>query len=102
MQVLETGPFHARCRGRNGECWLDTRLIDPPRKGDWLLAFADTARELLTEADAEKINAALEALDCVLANSVPADASALDKFFPDLAGREPQLPDFLRARESEE
>lgn len=95
MQVLETGNGYARCRGRNGEATIDMRLIGEQPQGTWILTFTDAAREVLEPERAAAINKALDALESLRSGQsiVPAD---LDAFFPDLAGREPQLPDFLK------
>lgn len=92
MQVIEVEAGRARCVGRSGEAWLDTALVGEVRLGDWLLAFLGGAREVLDAERAAQISAALEALDA-LQSGAPVD---IDAFFPDLVGREPQLPDFLR------
>jgi hydrogenase expression/formation protein HypC len=102
MQVMEAGEFFARCRGRHGEARLDMRLLDPQPAGSWVLAFADTARESLTPERAAAIDAALDALADAMtmppgpASSARADGHPFDAFFPDLAQRAPELPEFLR------
>ena len=59
--------------------------------GAWVLAFRGAALRLLTPQEAQEINAALDALDAVLAGEADVDA-----FFPDLAHREPSLPAHLK------
>jgi len=95
MQVIEAGECFARCRGRNGDTTLDMRLLGTQPEGAWVLAFADVARETLDADRAALINAALDALEGVLAGET--STAALDAFFPDLASREPELPDFLKS-----
>ncbi len=95
MQVVETGPFQSRCRGRAGETWIDMRLIGNQPEGTWVLTFLDAARETLEPERAAAINDALDALDSLQAG-MPAEPGQLDVFFADLVNREPQLPDFLR------
>ncbi|MDR2637575.1 MAG: HypC/HybG/HupF family hydrogenase formation chaperone [Zoogloeaceae bacterium] len=94
-QVVESGEWQARCRSRQGEIVLDMRLVGSQPVGTWVLAFLDTAREILDAERAAQIDAALDALD-MLSNGTPLSATALDALFPDLAEREPQLPDFLK------
>lgn len=91
MQVLRMDGQFARCAGRNGEALLDTLLTGPLEAGQWVLGFLGTAREVVSEAQAQQINDALAALEAVLAG----ETADLDRHFSDLAGREPQLPDFL-------
>lgn len=95
MQVIEAGPFQSRCRGRNGEAWIDTRLVGPQPPGAWVLTFLDAAREVLAPERAAAIDAALDALER-LQSGAPLSPDDLDACFADLAQREPQLPDFLR------
>ncbi|MCL2075172.1 MAG: HypC/HybG/HupF family hydrogenase formation chaperone [Betaproteobacteria bacterium] len=95
MQVIEPGECFALCRGRGGEFMLDMRLIGFQPKGAWALAFADVARESLDDDRAAAINSALDALESVLAGDT--SPAAIDAFFPDLADREPELPDFLKS-----
>ena len=94
MQVIEPGECFARCRGRNGEAMLDMRLLGDQPKGAWVLAFADVAREALDADRAALINSALDALEGVLSGET--SAAALDAFFPDLARKAPELPEFLK------
>jgi hydrogenase expression/formation protein HypC len=91
MQVLAVDGRFARCRSRNGERRIDLMLVGEVLPGQWLMTFLDAARALLSDEEAAQGNAALDALDAVLAGAE--DVSA---YFADLAGREPQLPDFLR------
>jgi len=92
MQVLRMEGQFAHCAGRNGEARVDTMLTGPLVPGQWVLGFLGTAREVVSEIEARKINGALDALESVMAG----DPSGLDRHFADLVGREPQLPDFLR------
>ncbi len=91
MQVLAVADTHARCRGRDGEQSIDIRLVGEVLPGQWLLTFLGVARALLEEEDAARSQAALAALDAVMAGET--DVSA---YFADLIGREPELPEFLR------
>lgn len=91
MQVLRMEGELALCAGRNGEARLDTLLTGPLEAGQWVLGFLGTAREIVSEEHALRVGDALDALEAILAG----DTASLDAHFADLAGREPQLPDFL-------
>jgi hydrogenase expression/formation protein HypC len=92
MQVLQAGEYYAQCQGPEGVRAIDMRLVGPQAPGSWVLVFIDAAREVL---DAER---ALLIQDALLALDQAMDGSAdLDRWFPDLANREPQLPDFLKS-----
>lgn len=92
MQVLAMEGQSALCRGRHGEVRLDTLLTGPLEPGQWVLGFLGAARDVVSEAEARRIDSALDALDALLAGEAP----DLDVHFADLVGREPQLPDFLQ------
>ncbi|WP_082411777.1 HyaD/HybD family hydrogenase maturation endopeptidase [Methylogaea oryzae] len=77
--------------GPDGPRIVDTRLVGQPPAGAWLLVFMHAAREVIDAQRAQQIQDALLALQQAMAG----DAD-LDRWFPDLAGREPQLPDFLQ------
>lgn len=92
MQVQAVEALRALCQTEEGARWIDTRLIDPPVVGDWLLVFLDSARELLSPARALQIRDALAALQAVSLG----DTEALARCFADLE-REPELPPHLRS-----
>ncbi|MCG8428290.1 MAG: HypC/HybG/HupF family hydrogenase formation chaperone [Chromatiales bacterium] len=81
VQIIENREFTALCRGRNGEEEVNMMLIGPQEEGTWILNFLGSAREVLTEDDAEKINAALDALAAVMSGDEHVD---IDSFFPDI------------------
>ncbi|HLF96595.1 MAG TPA: HypC/HybG/HupF family hydrogenase formation chaperone [Methylococcaceae bacterium] len=91
MQVLEPGELYARCQGPQGACLVDMRLVGCQPAGAWVLVFLDAAREVVAAERAGQIQNALLAL-----NQAMHGDTDLDRWFPDLAGREPQLPDFLK------
>ncbi|ACO81143.1 hydrogenase assembly chaperone HoxL (HypC/HupF family) [Azotobacter vinelandii CA] len=93
LRVLECAPGRALCGDENGVRWIDTRLVEPPAPGDWLLVFLDAAREILDAGRAARIREALRALQAVQAG----DPAALAGLFADL-DREPQLPPHLQAQ----
>lgn len=90
MQVVEDGGLLAWCEGRTGRKQINMILVGPQSAGTWVLAFLDSAREVLDAEAARRIDDALDAVDAVLRGEVP----DVDALFPDLAGREPQRPDF--------
>lgn len=92
MQVTAVEGRYARCRGRDGEKLIDLSLVGEVLPGQWLMTFLDSARSLLSDEDAARTCAALDALEAVLAG-----ADDVSAYFADLIDREPQLPDFLRA-----
>jgi len=89
MQVIEAGPHRAWCQGPEEAVPVDTLLVGEQPPGTWLLVFQGIAREVMSEDRARLVLDALEALRAV------ARGDAFDHLFPDLVGREPQLPDFL-------
>jgi hydrogenase expression/formation protein HypC len=95
MRVIESNGLMARCHGRGSERWLDLALVGQQAPGTWLLAFINSAREVIDEPRARTINDALDALEAVLDGET--DLSA---HFADLIEREPQLPEHLRGAQS--
>ncbi len=97
MQLVElAGTGAAWCVGRSGRSLVDLALVGPQSPGTWLLTFAGAAREVMDPEAAARTDAALDALEAVLAG----DASTVDDAFADLIAREPQLPEHLRPRET--
>lgn len=92
VQVVEVFDNYALCNGRNGMQHIDTMLLGKVEVGQWLLTFLDAGRELIEEQRARLINAALDGLQAA------EEGGEIDwqQFFPDLVGREPELPEFLR------
>jgi hydrogenase expression/formation protein HypC len=91
MRVTEVDEASAWCEGRGERLRVDTRLLEKPVVGDWLLVFHAVARESLSEERARDITSALAALDAALAGETD-----LDRHFADLVNREPELPEHLR------
>jgi hydrogenase expression/formation protein HypC len=92
MQVIACDEAEALCEGRGQRLRLNMLLTGPQPPGTWVMAFLGAAREVITPQQAQEANQALDALDAALRG----DTANLDAFFPDLANREPWLPDHLR------
>lgn len=91
MQVIEAGTYQAWCQGQTEARMIDMRLLAPQPVGSWVLVFLGTAREILSPERAEQIQAALEGLRQIETGEFDAE-----RWFSDLVGREPTLPDFLK------
>ena len=96
MRVVESMPGRALCEGMGERCWIDTLLVGDQPEGTWLLTFLNSAREVLNEDDAKKIQQALLALDRVREGETD-----VGHLFADLVDREPQLPEFLQSKMGE-
>ena len=92
MQVISCNEAEALCEGRGQQQRLNMLLTGAQPPGTWVMAFLGAAREVITPEHAMEVNQALDALDAVLRG----DSANLDAFFPDLANREPWLPEHLR------
>lgn len=93
MQVIECHGYVALCQGRGGRRRLDLALVGEQPPGTWLLAFIDSAREIIDAETAARIDAALDGLEAAQAGET--DLSA---HFADLIGRMPELPPHLRGQ----
>lgn len=94
VQVIAMeGETNAWCDQRGERVLIDMLVVGPQPAGTWLLGFQGAARSVMTAEEAALTLEALGALEAALAG----DAD-IDRFFPDLAGREPQLPEHLRRR----
>ncbi len=83
VQVVESNDFMALCRGRNGEETVNMMLIGPQPVGTWVLNFLGSAREVLSEEDAAKIDKALDGLAAVMEGETD-----IDRYFPGLGQAE--------------
>ncbi len=87
--------------GPEGDIPIDMSLIGPVACGEWVLVHGRVARRRIDSEEAGRIGKALEALEYLgrigtdSGPNVPVD---LKEFFPDLAGRVPELPDFLKSQ----
>ena len=93
MRVIECHGTVALCEGLGERRRVDLALVGPQPRDTWVLVFLDSAREVISAERAEQVTLALSALGRALAGD-----HDLDALFPDLAGREPELPDFLKAQ----
>ncbi len=93
MQVIEARGASALCEGRGERTDIDLALVGEQPKGSWVLVFLGAAREIISAHRARQITDALDAMELALNGG---DGAAIDALFPDLANREPQLPDFLK------
>ncbi len=82
MQVIEDNGFSALCRGNNGDQRVNMMLIGPQPVGTWIINFLGSAREVVSEEDARKIDSALDALSAVMSGEEEIDVA---RYFPDLA-----------------
>jgi hydrogenase expression/formation protein HypC len=94
VQVLAMeGETHAWCEQRGERVLYDMLIVGPQPAGTWVLGFQGGARSVMTPEDAALTLEALGALEAALSGD-----GDVDRFFPDLAGREPELPEHLRRR----
>ncbi|MGZ8157319.1 MAG: HypC/HybG/HupF family hydrogenase formation chaperone [Methylobacter sp.] len=91
MQVTELRGESALCIYRGEATLVDMMLVGEQAVGTWLLVFLHAAREVISEQKARQISDALEAMRLAMQGE-----TRLDHLFADLAGREPQLPEFLK------
>ncbi|QWG14591.1 HypC/HybG/HupF family hydrogenase formation chaperone [Bradyrhizobium sediminis] len=92
MKVIRPGSGYAVCEAAGESREVDMRLVGDQPEGTWVLVFLDAAREVVTSEQASLIGNALAALRLALAGNT----EGIDELFPDLAGREPELPPHLQ------
>ncbi len=96
MRVVEAAETFAWCEGMGGvRREVNMQLLGAQPVGTWVLVFLDSAREVLSSEAAHRISDAIRALELVMQGK-PVDPAAVDALFPDLAHREPQLPEHVR------
>ncbi|HBG99621.1 MAG TPA: hydrogenase [Rhodobacteraceae bacterium] len=91
MRIAAIDGIAARAEDGDREALIDLSLTPAARVGDWVLTHLGTAREVIAPGEAQKIRAALRALDAVMAGGTPGDA------FADIEARGPTLPPHLQA-----
>lgn len=95
MQVVRRDELSALCSDGTVTETIDLALVGEVEPGTWLLTFLGSAREVITEDDAQKISAALDGLRSVMGGGDLGDA------FADLDETGPRLPPHLAAALSE-
>lgn len=92
MQVLDAQPgrLWAWCDDGGERHRVDMLLVGDRPVGSWVLVFLGAAREPMEQGQALRVRDALAALHAA------AEGRGFDHLFPDLVGREPQLPEHLR------
>lgn len=95
MQVVEMRESLALCEVDGKQELLDMMLVGEQPKGTWVLNFLGAAREVMTPEFAEQTRQALNALSDIMEGDVETPKQ-IDELFPDLANREPQLPEHLQ------
>ncbi|MGR8935319.1 MAG: HypC/HybG/HupF family hydrogenase formation chaperone [Gammaproteobacteria bacterium] len=92
MQIIARRGDWALCTSNGEERLIDMMLVGQQPVGTWVLTFLDSAREILTEEQAQQIAEALQAVQLAMQGE-----ANVDHLFADLIDREPQLPEFLQA-----
>ncbi|WP_417840252.1 HypC/HybG/HupF family hydrogenase formation chaperone [Terasakiella sp.] len=82
VKVIENRDFVALCEGRNGTEEVNMMLVGPQTEGTWVLNFLGSAREVISEQDAENINKALDGLTAIMDG---VDKIDVDMYFPDIS-----------------
>ena len=93
MRIVEAREGFALCEGGGRSEEVDMALLGDLPVGSWVLVFLGVAREELSEERAHQVSDALTALSVALNGG---NSDQIDALFPDLANREPELPEFLR------
>ncbi|MCA0043214.1 HypC/HybG/HupF family hydrogenase formation chaperone [Celeribacter litoreus] len=91
MKILFGEDLHATATDGEQNHLIDMSLTGPVEPGTWVLTFLGTARDVLDEEQALKIQSALKGLAALMEGRDLGDA------FADLEAREPQLPPHLQA-----
>ncbi len=104
MRIVEQGFGYAVCEGMGFKREVETLLVGDQPIGTWLLIFLNSAREVLTETDAQKITDAVRAVDLVMNHEGQISQNgleneAIEALFSDLIDREPPKPESLIALE---
>jgi len=104
MQIIESGFGYAKCEGMGMQREVDTLLVGDQPPGTWVLVFLNSAREVLSAENAQKISDAVQAVDMIMATDTGLstngmDTNSIDTLFADLIDREPPKPASLIAFE---
>ncbi|MDA9465077.1 HypC/HybG/HupF family hydrogenase formation chaperone [Bradyrhizobium sp. CCBAU 53415] len=90
MTIVETDGITALCEYGNEQRRVSVMLLSDASVGAKVLVHIDSAVRLLDEDEARLISEALDGLEASL------NGQGCDRFFADLIGHEPQLPEHLR------
>ena len=90
MTIVDTDGVTALCEHGNEQRRISVVLLADVRAGAKVLVHIDSAVRLLDENEARLICKALDGLEASL------NGQSCDRFFADLIGHEPQLPEHLR------
>lgn len=99
MQVREVEPGRALTAGRGQQRWLNTLLIGRVQPGDWVLAFLDSARELISPERAAEVNAVLDMVEASLGADPAAGTGAHGGFGDPFAVDAFVLPSHMSAQD---
>ena len=81
VKIVEAGDFVQKAEGKNGIEDVNMMLIGSQPVGTWVLNYLGSAREVLSEEEAEKINSALDGLSALMNGDEEID---VDRYFPDI------------------
>lgn len=79
--MIENRDFIAVCEGRNGVEEVNMMLIGAQEEGTWVLNYLGSAREVISEDEAQKIDKALDGLAQIMNGAEEID---VDTYFPDM------------------
>lgn len=79
--MIENRDFIALCEGRNGVEEVNMMLVGVQEEGTWVLNYLGSAREVISEDDAQKIDKALDGLAKIMNGAEEID---VDAYFPDM------------------
>lgn len=85
MRVVEGCGWSAVCEARGVRRTVNLALVDEQPVGTWVLVVQGTAREVLTDEDAQRIERALEGVEAALQGE-----RDLSPYFEDLIARLPR------------
>ncbi|MGR9044622.1 MAG: HypC/HybG/HupF family hydrogenase formation chaperone [Gammaproteobacteria bacterium] len=91
MKIIAYQGEWALCESDGQQRQIDMMLLGKQAVGSWVLVFLDTARELLSERQAQQITDALRAVQLTLQGE-----NSVEHLFADLLDKTPELPAFLR------
>ncbi|MCC8935711.1 HypC/HybG/HupF family hydrogenase formation chaperone [Bradyrhizobium sp. Arg62] len=90
MTIVETDGITALCEQGNEQRRVSVMLLSQASVGAKVLVHIDSAVRLLNEDEARMISEAIDGIEASL------NGQDCDRFFADLIGHEPQLPEHLR------